>query len=152
MPYIGFSRTLTLDCPVSPALQVQPKAVTGSAAVQSDISVKPITTPGSVVEIVNTDGKVSVQSDGQKVEVPAPVGKTSMTFGKDSTVQMKTSYDFKVDVTEMVKAQVNDKLAIQNAELRRIQDEELRRIKAKNKAENFSWGLGGFAAGFAAGG
>ena len=74
-----------------------------------------------------------------------------MTLGKDSTVQMKTSYDFKVDETEMVKAQVNDKLAIQNAELRRIQDEELRRIKAKNKAENIGWGLGGFAAGFATG-
>ena len=74
-----------------------------------------------------------------------------MTLGKDSTVQMKTSYDFKVDVTEMVKPQVNDKLAIQNAELRRIQDEELRRMKAKNKAENVGWGLGGFAAGYAAG-
>ena len=58
----------TLECLVIPALQVQPQAVTGSAAVQSDISVKPIT-----------------------------------TLGKDSTVQMKTSYGFKVDVTEIVK-------------------------------------------------
>ena len=139
------------ECPTIPATQVQPQCVTGAATVQADVSVKPITTPGSVVEIVNTDGKVTVQADGQKVEVPAPVGQQTMTLGKDSTAQVKTSYDFKVDVTDMVRAQVNDKLAIQNAELRRQHDEDIRKLREKNKAENVGWGLGGFAAGFAAG-
>ena len=141
----------TIECPVIPATQVQPQCVTGSATVQADVSVKPITTPGSVVEIVNTDGKVTVQADGQKVEVPAPVGQQTMTLGKDSTAKIRTSYDFKVDVTDMVRAQVNDKLAIQAAEMRRLGDEEKRKAKARNNAVKVEWGLGGFAAGFAAG-
>lgn len=138
-------------CPDIPALQVQPQCVSGAATVESEITVKPLTTPGSVVEIVNTDGKVTVQAGGQKVEVPAPKGQQSMTLGKDSTIQVKQSYDFKVDVTDMVKAQVNDKLAIQNAELRRQHDEEMRKLKARNNAVKIEWGLGGFVAGFAAG-
>ena len=146
-----FQKCPAVKCPDIPATQVKPQCVTGSATVQADVSVKPITNPGSVVEIVNTDGKVTVQADGQKVEVPAPRGQQTMTLGKDSTAQVRTSYDFMVDVTEMVRAQVNDKLAIQNAELRRQHDEEVRRIRAKNKAENVGWGIGGFAAGFAAG-
>ena len=146
-----FHRCPAAECPTIPETQVQPQCVTGSAAVQADVSIKPITTLGSVVEIVNTDGKVTVQADGQKVEVPAPKGQQTMTLGKDSTAQVRTSYDFKVDVTEMVRAQVNDKLAIQNAELRRQHDEEVRRLREKNKAEKVGWGIGGFAAGFAAG-
>lgn len=138
-------------CPVSAALEVQPQAVSGAVNAKTELSIKPITTKGAVAEIVNEDGKVTVQSDEQKIELPAPKGQTTMTLGKDSTVQMKTSYDFKVDVTEMVAAQVKDKLYIQNAELRRINDEERRKQAAKNKIENLRWGGGGFAAGFAAG-
>ena len=138
-------------CSVSAALKVQPQAISGAVNTTTDLSVKPISTKGAVAEIVNEDGKVIVQSEEQKIELPAPKGQTTMTLGKDSTVQMKTSYDFKVDVTEMVSAQVKDKLYIQNAELRRINDEERRKQAAKNKIENLRWGGGGFAAGFAAG-
>lgn len=104
---------------VEKPIYVQPQVIKGEAVTQSEISVKPITTPDSVVEILNTGGKVIVQSDGKQIEVPNTTGKPTMELGKDSTLMLKNSYEFKVDVADMVRAQVNDKLAIQAAELKK---------------------------------
>jgi hypothetical protein len=104
--------------PTTPALVVQPQKVETKTEIIREIAVQPAP-KGNIFQFVEREGKQFVVIDGKEYQLASTTGPTKVKIGENGEIKMTTETVAKVDVTDMVRAQVNDKLAIQSAELKR---------------------------------
>jgi len=104
--------------PSTPALVVQPQKVETKTEIIREIAVQPAP-KGNIFQFTEREGKQFVVIDGKEYQLAVPQGKKGVKVGENGQIVMTTETVAKVDVTDMVRAQVNDKLAIQSAELKR---------------------------------
>ena len=104
--------------PETPALIVQPQKVETKTEIIREIAVQPAP-KGNIFQFIEREGKQFVVIDGKEYQLAVPEGKKGVKIGENGQIVMTTETVAKVDVTDMVRAQVNDKLAIQSAELKR---------------------------------
>ena len=101
-----------------PALIVQPQKVETKTEIIREVSVQPAP-KGNIFQFTEREGKQFVVIDGKEYQLAVPEGKKGVKIGENGQIVMTTETVAKVDVTDMVRAQVNDKLAIQSAELKK---------------------------------
>ena len=104
--------------PETPALVVQPQKVETKTEIIREVMVQPAP-KGNIFQFTERDGKQYVVIDGKEYQLAVQEGKKGVKIGENGQIVMTTETVAKVDVTDMVRAQVNDKLAIQSAELKR---------------------------------
>ena len=104
--------------PATPALVVQPQKVETKTEIIREVTVQPAP-KGNIFQFTERDGKQYVVIDGKEYQLAVQEGKKGVKIGENGQIVMTTETVAKMDVTDMVRAQVNDKLAIQSAELKR---------------------------------
>jgi hypothetical protein len=103
---------------VTPALQVQPQVIHTTTETVREVAVQ-AAPKGNIFQFTEREGKQFVVIDGKEYHLAVQDGKKGVKIGENGQIVMTTETVAKVDVTDMVRAQVNDKLAIQSAELKR---------------------------------
>lgn len=103
---------------ITKPLVVQPQIVHSKTETVREVTVE-AAPKGNLFQITEREGKQFVVIDGKEYQLAVQSGKPGVKIGENGQIVMTTETVAKVDVTDMVRAQVNDKLAIQSAELKR---------------------------------
>ena len=103
---------------ITPALQVQPQVIHTNTETVRTVTVD-AAPKGNIMQFTERDGKQYVAIEGKEYHLASTTGPSKIKIGENGEIKMTTETVAKVDVTDMVRAQVNDKLAIQSAELKR---------------------------------
>jgi hypothetical protein len=74
---------------------------------------------GNIMQFIEREGKQYVVIEGKEYQLASTTGPTKVKIGENGQIVMSTETVAKLDITETVRAQVNDKLAIQAAELKK---------------------------------
>lgn len=114
--------------PVKPAeitkpLVVQPQVIHTNTETVREVTVE-AAPKGNIMQFVERDGKQFVVIDGKEYQLASTTGPAQVKIGENGQIKMTTETVAKIDVTDMVRAQVNDKLAIQSAELKQKYDKK----------------------------
>lgn len=108
---------ISVNMPVVP-----PQAVKNETTIIKEVAVQPQSQPGAVVTFVERAGKVIAVIDGKEIEVPNMTGKPTAELGKDGELRITQNMTARIDVTDMVRAQVNEHLNKQAQELKKKYD------------------------------
>jgi predicted transcriptional regulator len=115
--WLYFHKEKSVATPV-PSVVVQPQVVHTNTETVREIAVE--TAPkGNLLQFTERDGKQYLVIDGKEYQLASKTGPAQIKIGENGQIIMSTETTSKIDVTDMVKAQVNDKLAIQFAELKK---------------------------------
>jgi len=102
----------------TPATVVQPQVIHTKTDTVREVMVQ-AAPKGNIMQFTEREGKQFVVIDGKEYQLAVQGGKPNVKIGENGEIKMTTETVAKVDVTDMVRAQVNDKLAIQSAELKK---------------------------------
>ena len=103
---------------ITKPLVVQPQVIHTSTETIREVAVQ-AAPKGNIFQLTERDGKQFVIIDGKEYQLASTVGPAQVKIGENGQIVMSTETVAKVDVTDMVRAQVNDKLAIQAAEMKK---------------------------------
>jgi len=103
---------------LTPATVVQPQVIHTSTETVREVTVQ-AAPKGNIFQFTEREGKQFVVIEGKEYQLAVQGGKPNVKIGENGEIKMTTETVAKIDVTDMVRAQVNDKLAIQSAELKK---------------------------------
>ena len=130
--------------------EVKPQVINTHTETVREVAVQ--TAPkGNIMQFTERDGKQFIIVEGKEYQLATQTGKPNVKIGENGQIVMSTETVAKLDVTDMVRAQVNDKLAIQGAEMKKEHDKEVKTIKAKNNVDKVLLTIGAAGVGYAAG-
>lgn len=135
--------------PAPPPITIPPvQVVTPPQQVKVDeqkekvIYIQQPSSPGSMVQFIDKNGKIIAKVGDQEVEVPSMTGKPVTSLGKDGELVVTTQSTTKIDVTDMANAQAtliaNKEIDKVNAEFKKKQD----KINSDRKRERILLVLG----------
>lgn len=125
--------------PPVPTTIVQPQVIHTNTETIRTVAVESAP-KGNIMQFTEREGKQYMVVEGKEYQLASQTGPAQIKVGENGQIVMATETTAKLDVTQMVQAQVNDKLAIQGAAMKAEQDKKLSEMR---RARTVGYVVGG---------
>ena len=137
---------------VTPAtpLPITPQVINTHTETIREITVAPAPA-GNIFQFTEREGKQFVTINGKDYQLATTPGSPEVKVGVNGQIVMETQTTAKLDITDTVRAQVNDQLAVQAAAIRAENEKKAAKIRTQNTVEKVALTIVGIGVGYAVG-
>ena len=141
--YLHFKLELIKPAEIAKPLIVQPQVIHTNTETIREVSVQ-AAPKGNIFQFTEREGKQFVTIESKEYLLASKTKPAEIKIGENGQIVMATESTTKLDVTDMVRAQVNEKLAIQAAQIKVDSDKKVASIR---RQRTIGYVVGGLAVG-----
>ena len=151
--WLYHNKEVPVVTPVLPTvtpLPITPQVINTHTETIREITVAPAPA-GNIFQFTEREGKQFVTINGKDYQLATTPGSPEVKVGVNGQIVMETQTTAKLDITDTVRAQVNDQLAVQAAQIRADNEKKAAKIRTQNTVEKVALTIVGIGVGYAVG-